>query len=159
MYIARTRAGSTAGSSRLAVAAGRLVAAVERRATAPATAAGDVAVRLDDEVRAVVDQLRVDAHDRPAGRDLGVVEEAALQLGDRSVHQRRQRWDIRRHRQSARRNAPIRSASAWTPPRSERVNRRAGSTVSSTLFVVFLRLQIPAQTPSMIRNGMAAGPS
>ena len=56
------------------------------------------------------------------------------------------------------RKAPIRSASASTPARSARVSFRAGSTVSSIRFAVFLRLQIPAQTPSTSRNGVPAGP-
>jgi hypothetical protein len=65
------------------VAAGRVVAAIERRAPAPAAAAGDPAVRLDDEIGSVGDELAIQAHDRAAGRDLVVAEEAALQLGDR----------------------------------------------------------------------------
>src|SRR5215218_9578492 len=80
----------------------RLVAAVEGRPPAPATAAGDVGVRLDDEVRAVIDQLGVDPHDRPAGSDLGVVEKRPLQLRDRLVHQRRQLWNVCWDRQATR---------------------------------------------------------
>ena len=40
-------------------------------------------------------ELGVDPHDRPAGGDLLVVEEAALQLGDRGVHELGQPRDVR----------------------------------------------------------------
>ena len=55
VYIARARSGSTAASKELAVTARSLVAAVERRPTAPA-AAGDFTIRFDGEVRPGVDQ-------------------------------------------------------------------------------------------------------
>jgi hypothetical protein len=61
--MARTRAASTVVVEHVAVTTRRLVAAVEGRATASATAPGDIGVRLNDEVRPVVDQLRVDPHD------------------------------------------------------------------------------------------------
>jgi hypothetical protein len=55
--------------------------------SAPAAAAGHGAVDLDDEVRPVVDQLAVDAHDRLTRLDLVIVEESPLQLLDCCFHQ------------------------------------------------------------------------
>ena len=58
MYIARTRAASTRRDRAASlITSRRLVPAVEGRPTAPAAAAGRLPAGLDDEVRAVVDQL------------------------------------------------------------------------------------------------------
>ena len=94
MYIARTRAASRAGSRQARVAAGGGVAAVVGGAPAPAAAAGERAVEVDDEVGAVVDELGVEAHDGAAGGDLRRGEERPLQLADRGVHQRRERGQV-----------------------------------------------------------------
>jgi hypothetical protein len=59
----------------------RLVAAVEGRAATPATTAGDLTVDLDNEVGAILDRLRVDAHDRATRLDLRVVEETRCNSG------------------------------------------------------------------------------
>ncbi len=82
------------GIEQRGIPAGGVVAAVERRAAAPAAAACELPVDLDNEVRPVVDQLRVQAHDRATRLDLGVVEEPLLQLGDRRAHQRQQQRDV-----------------------------------------------------------------
>jgi hypothetical protein len=60
-------------------APGRLVAAIERCAAAPSAAAGDPSVHFYDEVRALVDELRVQPHDRSAGEDLVVIEKRLLE--------------------------------------------------------------------------------
>jgi hypothetical protein len=60
------------------VASGRMTAAVQRGPPAPSPAACDLTIDLDHEVRAIVDQLHVEPHDRSARLDLGVVEEAFL---------------------------------------------------------------------------------
>lgn len=70
-----------------------MIAAVEGGPSAPSTAAGHGAVDLDDEVRSVIDELAVNAHDRFARLDLRVVEVVALQLLDGRLHQ----WDQDRH--------------------------------------------------------------
>jgi hypothetical protein len=80
-----------------------VVVAVHRRAAAPAAAAGDIAVgRLDDEVRPVLDQLRVDAHHGAARLDLRLVEVGALQLGDGRVHDSRQARHVVERREARR---------------------------------------------------------
>jgi len=63
-----------------------MVAAVEGGATAPAAAPGDAALRFEDEIGAVGHELRVQSHDEAAGGDLGLVQEAPLQLCDGEVH-------------------------------------------------------------------------
>jgi hypothetical protein len=71
-----------------------VIAAVEGGAAAPATAPNKQPAGLDHEVRPVVDQLPVEAHDRAARTDLSLVEVPLLQLVDGGLHQRSQRGDV-----------------------------------------------------------------
>ncbi|HET9777948.1 MAG TPA: hypothetical protein VFP81_01555 [Propionibacteriaceae bacterium] len=71
-----------------------VVAAIESRPAAPPAAPSNLPIQLDHEVRPVVNQLCVQAHDRVAGPDLRVVEESQLQLVDRSLNQRQQHRQV-----------------------------------------------------------------
>ena len=76
MYIARTRAASTAGraSERYVPA---LVAPIKRRSATPASAPRDDAFGFDHEVRPVINELGIEPHDRAARLDLRIVESCA----------------------------------------------------------------------------------
>ena len=78
--IARTRAGSVAGSSGAAVVRRVAAAGVELVAPAPAAAADELAAALEHEVRAVLEQHPVDLRDVAHGaRRLPLVVEAREQ--------------------------------------------------------------------------------
>ena len=64
-----------------------MIAAEQGGAPAPAAASGDRTVLLDDEIGAIVDQLRVEAHHIERRLDSLGRKEAALQLPDRGRHQ------------------------------------------------------------------------
>src|SRR3546814_10703405 len=75
-----------------------MIAAIERRAVRPATAAGDALIvlgaLLDDEIGAVGDQLCIEPHDRVARRDLFGGEKALLQFGDSERHHAAQGFEV-----------------------------------------------------------------
>ena len=64
-----------------------MIAAIGRRAIAPAAAADRPPLFLDEEIGAVGDELGVEPHNRAAGSDLGGIEERRLVAVDRQRHQ------------------------------------------------------------------------
>ena len=64
------RAGIAAGIEKGRVAVGRVAAAIERRAPAPAAAAGQRAAGVHHEIGAVLDELKVEPHAGAARFDL-----------------------------------------------------------------------------------------
>ena len=67
---------------------GGVIAAIERGAAGPAATARQPALLLDEEIRAVRDQLRVQPHDRFRQLDLRGIEERLEMFSDGKVHQR-----------------------------------------------------------------------
>lgn len=74
----------------------RLIATIKSCASAPATAAYKLAIRLHHEVCAVLDELSIDAHYRPAGCYLLFVEKGLLQLTYGEIDQLAQSVYVRR---------------------------------------------------------------
>ena len=70
------------------------------------------AVGFRREVRAIVDQLRIESHDGAARRDLPFVEESLLQVGDGGIDQLSQRSEVAASCQTVRQHGRKMSASA-----------------------------------------------
>jgi hypothetical protein len=71
-----------------------MVAPEERGAPAPAATPGDASRRLHGEVRAVLDELGVHAHDLERRRHACLVQIRPDQLADGEVHQRPELGEI-----------------------------------------------------------------
>ncbi len=63
-------------------------------AAAPATTPRKIAIDLRDEIHLVLDELRVEPHDRPARRDVPAIQKWFLEFRNGGVHQRPQRIEI-----------------------------------------------------------------
>ena len=86
--------GFAGGIQKPRIAPLRLVAAEQGRTPAPAAAPGHRVALMHDEIGAIVDQLGVHPHDRPAGLDLFLGQKRALQFGDGALHHRPHRWNV-----------------------------------------------------------------
>jgi hypothetical protein len=83
-----------------AIASWGLVAAIERCATAPATAPGDLAVHFNNKVGSVINELGIEPHDHSTRLNLPRVEEGFLKLCNRGIHQGAQGIEVCAGRQS-----------------------------------------------------------